>query len=149
MFRIAIIGGGIGGLFTALCIHNCASQDPQIQVQIQIDIYEQAPEYKEIGAGVGIGPNAAELIRKIGLLDETKRIAGDRSGIWLSFRRYDTGEEVLTVNTPKEGNTTQLPMHRADFLEILVRAVRKRGAAVLHTEKKCRGLEVSLFSAAT
>lgn len=142
MFRIAIIGGGIGGLFTALCIHHRASQ-----VQIQIDIYEQAPEYREIGAGVGIGPNAAELIRKIGLLDETKKIAGDRSGIWLSFRRYDTGEEVLTVNTPKEGNTTQLPMHRAEFLEVLVQAVRRRGAAVLHTDKKCRGLEVCLPSA--
>lgn len=137
MFRIAIIGGGIGGLFTALCINHYCAPD-----QIQIDIYEQALEYKEIGAGVGIGPNAAELIRKIGLLDEARKIAGDRNGIWLSFRRYDTGAEVLTVNTPQEGNTTQLPMHRAEFLELLVKAVRRRGAAVLHADRKCKSLEV-------
>lgn len=137
MFRIAIIGGGIGGLFAALSIkHHCARDD------IQIDIFEQAPEYGEIGAGVGIGPNAAELLKKLGLLEATSKIAGDRHGIWLSFRRYDTGAEVYTARTPTQGNTTQLPMHRAEFLDILVQAVEGRGAATLHTEKYCQMLEV-------
>lgn len=141
MFRIAIIGGGIGGLFAALSIeHHCGLND------IQIDIYEQAPEYGEIGAGVGIGPNAAELVKKLGLLGEALKIAGDRQGIWLSFRRYDTGAEVHTVKTPTEGNTAQLPMHRAEFLEILVRAVESRGAATLHTNKHCQTLEVLLIT---
>lgn len=137
MFRIAIIGGGIGGLFAALSIkHHCEPSD------IHVDIYEQAPEYGEIGAGVGIGPNAAELVKKLGLLEEALKIAGDRQGIWLSFRRYDTGAEVHTVRTPTEGNTAQLPMHRAEFLEVLLRAVEDRGAATLHTNKQCQALEV-------
>ncbi|KAJ5365693.1 hypothetical protein N7517_008579 [Penicillium concentricum] len=136
MFRIAIIGGGIGGLFAALSIrHYCESSD------IQIDIYEQASAYKEIGAGVGIGPNAAELVKKLGLLEECLKITGDRAGAWLSFRRYDTGAEVHTVKTPTDGNTTQLSMHRAEFLEILVQAVESRGAANLHTNKHCQTLE--------
>lgn len=141
MFRIAIVGGGIGGLFAALSIeHHCGLDG------IQIDIYEQAPAYGEIGTGVGIGPNAAELVKKLGLLDEALKIAGDRQGIWLSFRRYDTGSEVHTVRTPTEGNTVQLPMHRAEFLEILVRAVERRGAATLHTNKQCQTLEVLLLN---
>lgn len=140
MFRIAILGGGIGGLFTALSIqHHCQSRD------LQIDIYEQAPEYGEVGAGVGIGPNAAELIVKLGLKNEALEIAGDRQGVWLSFRRYDTGAEVHTVMTPAEGNTTQLPMHRAEFLEVLVNAIKSRGAATLHTNKRCVGLDVRSY----
>ncbi|KAJ5947282.1 hypothetical protein N7466_000297 [Penicillium verhagenii] len=145
MLRIAIIGGGIGGLFAALSIHHhCSAKE------IQIDIYEQAPEYEEIGAGVGIGPNAATLIKRLGLLDEVLKISGDRAKTWLSFRRYDTGAEIHTVKIPDEGsNTMQLSMHRAEFLEILVRAVRARGAATLHTHKRCvevedQGDEVSI-----
>ncbi|KAL4888671.1 hypothetical protein BDV59DRAFT_196286 [Aspergillus ambiguus] len=135
MFRIAIIGGGLGGLFAALCIHHhCAEY-------VKIDVYEQAPEYSEIGAGVGIGPNAAKLFEKLGLLDQAVRVAGKRENVWLSFRRYDTGEEVHTVYIPKNGNTTQLPMHRADLLDLLVRAIRERGAAQLHTKKRCQKLE--------
>lgn len=140
MFRIAIVGGSIGGLFAALSIkHHCGLNDAHI------DIYEQAPEYREIGAGVGMGPNAAELVRKLGLLEEALKIAGDRQGVWLSFRRYDTGSEVHTVRTPTEGNTAQLPMHRAECLQILIRAIESRDAATLHTNKHCQTLEVLLI----
>jgi salicylate hydroxylase len=139
MFRIAIVGGGIGGLFAALSIHHyCHLQN------VQIDIYEQAPEYTEIGAGVGIGPNAATLLGKLGLMEEALKIAGKKGSVWLSFRRYDTGSEVHTVMAPTEGNTTQLPMHRAEFLEILIQAVKRRGAATLHTKKGCEALEVPI-----
>jgi salicylate hydroxylase len=137
MFRIAVIGGGLGGLFVALSIHHhCASPD------LQIDVYEQAAQYKEIGAGVAIGPNAARLIEKLGLLEETWKIAGKRGKHWFSFRRYDTGAEVLTVFVPDQGKMLQLPMNRAEFLEVLVQAIKRRGAATLHTKKQCRKLEV-------
>ncbi|QKX54957.1 uncharacterized protein TRUGW13939_02047 [Talaromyces rugulosus] len=135
MFRIAIIGGGLGGLFTALAIkYHC----PQ---GVQIDVYEQAAEYTEIGAGVGIGPNAAVLIQKIGLLEEALMISGNRRDVWLSFLRYDTGEEIMTVKTPEKGNRVQLSMHRAEFLHLLVQAIRSRGAAILHTNMRCEKLE--------
>lgn len=137
MFRIAIVGGGLGGLFAALSIHHhCSSQ------AIQIDIYEQAAQYKEIGAGVGIGPNAARLIEKLGLGDEARKIAGKRDDVWFTFRRYDTGDEVLTVPMPETGKMLQLPMHRAEFLDLLVQTIKQRGAATLHTRKQCRKLEV-------
>lgn len=138
-FRIAIVGGGIGGLFAALAIHHhCKSEN------IHIDVYEQAPQYSEIGAGVGIGPNATKLIEKIGLIEETKKIAGKRGGIWFSFRRYDTGEEVLMVPSPETVKTPQLPMHRAEFLDVLVKAIQDRRAAILHTQKRCQRLEVTI-----
>lgn len=137
MFRIAIIGGGIGGLVTALSLHHhCQSAN------IQIDIYEQANEYKEIGAGVGLGPNASRLIEKLGLVEEMRRIAGKRNHIWFTFRRYDTGAEVLRIEVPEQDRRLHLPMHRADLLDLLVRETQRRSAAVLHTKKQCRKLEV-------
>ena len=138
-FCIAIIGGGIGGLFTALSLHHHCKND-----NIAIDVYEQASQYSEIGAGVGIGVNAAKLLHRIGLGDAMNNIAGDRKGVWISFRRFDNGGDIVTVPSPSndQQKIRQLPVHRAEFLEVLLRAVRERGAATLHTKKICRNIEV-------
>jgi len=135
-FRIAIVGGGIGGLFAALAIHHHCSSE------VDIHVYEQAAQYKEIGAGVGIGVNAAKLLAKIDLLDEALAIAGSRNRVWLSFRRYDNGNEIITIPIKETGKLRQLPVQRAEFLELLYQTIKKRGAARLHTNKACRKLEV-------
>ena len=54
---IAIIGGGIGGLCTAIAL----LKHPHIDVQV----YEAAPTFGEIGAGVGIAPNAQQALELI------------------------------------------------------------------------------------
>jgi len=137
-FTVAIVGGGIGGLFAALSLHHhCAS------LGISINVYEQAFEYREIGAGVGIGINAARLIHKLGLGEAANRIAGDRNGIWLAFRRSDNGEEIVTVPVYDRDPIKQLPMQRSEFLDLLLDAIKDRKAATLHTNKKCRLLVVS------
>ena len=55
---VAIIGGGIGGLCTAIAL----LKHPHITIQV----YEAAPTFGEIGAGVGIGPNAQQALSLIG-----------------------------------------------------------------------------------
>ena len=139
-FRIAVVGGGIGGLFCALSLHHHCKND-----NIAIDVYEQASQYSEIGAGVGIGVNAAKLLHRIGLGDAMNNIAGDRKGVWISFRRYDNGGDIVTVPSPSndQQKIRQLPVHRAEFLEVLLDAVKERGAATLHTKKICKKVEVS------
>lgn len=140
-FRIAIIGGGIGGLFCALCVHHhCAA----VNAKIQIDVYEQASQYKEIGAGVGIGINAARLIHKIGLGEKLNAIAGHRTGIWISFRRFDNSEEILTLPVDDSQAVRQAPCARTEFLDLLKDAVEERNAATLHTKKGCMRVEVCL-----
>ncbi|EXA31893.1 hypothetical protein NW761_013775 [Fusarium oxysporum] len=136
MFKIAIIGGGLGGLFAALSIHQHLTSE-----NIQVDVYEQAPEYKEIGAGVGIGPNAAALVVKLGLREKLAKITGTRAGIWLSFRRFDDGSDVHTVKIPGDANTPHFSLHRAEFLQVLIDTVKERAAATLHTNKQCKSLE--------
>lgn len=142
-FRIAIVGGGIGGLFATLCIHHHCTATPNTR-PIQIDVYEQASEYKEIGAGVGVGVNAARLVHKIGLGDKLNAIAGHRTGIWISFRRYDTGGEIVTLPVNDTQEIRQAPCARSDLLDLLRGAVEERKAARLWTRKQCRRVEVHL-----
>ncbi|EXJ67159.1 uncharacterized protein A1O5_09806 [Cladophialophora psammophila CBS 110553] len=131
-FRIAIVGGGIGGLCAALSLHHhCAAEG------IKIDVYEQAPQYKEIGAGIGIGVNAARLLHHIGIGDAVNGIAGSREGIWISFRRYNDGTDIVTVPANDRERIRQCPVHRAEFLDLLVDTIKARGAATLHTNKSC------------
>ncbi|KAF2153259.1 FAD/NAD(P)-binding domain-containing protein [Myriangium duriaei CBS 260.36] len=128
--RVAIAGGGIGGLFATLAIHyHCLDK-------VEINVYEQASQYKEIGAGVGLGVNAAKLVHKIGLGDNLNEIAGHRKGIWIAFRRFDDGGEITTITLDDTKHIRQAPCARSDLLDLLRFAVEKRKAATLHTKKR-------------
>ena len=52
--HFAIIGGGITGLTLAIALHYRG---------ISVKLYEQAPSFKEIGAGVAFTPNAVQAMR--------------------------------------------------------------------------------------
>ena len=56
--RVAIIGGGIGGLTAALSLR---------QAGFKTDLYEQAPALTHIGGGINMGPNAARVLIRLGL----------------------------------------------------------------------------------
>ena len=137
--RIAIVGGGIGGLFCALAVHHhCAAAG----VPIKLDVYEQASQYKEIGAGVGVGINAARLFHKLDIGDKLNAISGHRTGVWITFRRFDTSEDIVTVPADDKGKIRQAPCARTELLDLLKDAVEERNAATLHTKKQCKGVEV-------
>ncbi len=132
-FSVAIIGGGIGGLAMALSI---ATHVPALT---DITVYEQAPAYKEIGAGIGIGVNAGRILKRYGVYDAASAISGSRSGIHRSLRRWDNGDEIVTVHAmddDKSEGVRQLSVHRAEFLEVLLAHIRATGCAKLATNKK-------------
>ncbi|KAK3115863.1 hypothetical protein LTR53_004363 [Teratosphaeriaceae sp. CCFEE 6253] len=136
--RIAIVGGGIGGLFCTLAIHHhCTAAG----VPFNIDVFEQASQYKEIGAGVGVGINAARLFHKLDLGDRLNSIAGHRTGVWITFRRFDNSDDIVTVPVNDNEKIRQAPCARTELLDLLKAAVEERGAATLHTRKQCRSVE--------
>lgn len=136
--RVAIVGGGIGGLFCALCIHHSCSE---AGVPVHVDVYEQAAAYKEIGAGVGVGINAARLWHKLGIGERLNAIAGHRTGVWITFRRFDTGEEIVTVPVNDNQTIRQAPCARSELLDLLKDIIEERQAATLHTKKRCSRVE--------
>ena len=56
--RIAVIGAGIGGLTAAMSLR---------QRGFAVAVYEQAPALHHIGGGINMGPNAARVLRSLGL----------------------------------------------------------------------------------
>ena len=52
--RVAIVGGGIGGV---------AAANALLQRGMDVRLYEQAPALTEVGAGVAIQPNGVRMLR--------------------------------------------------------------------------------------
>jgi len=119
--RIAIIGGGIGGLTAALALRARG---------LDVTVFEQAEVLREIGAGVSIHPNAARLLRRVGLEDQLQKIGSPIGGIVL---RTSRGEPIATPAgpaTPAFTRNDQGYNHRADFLNLLFDAL-PRGTVTL------------------
>ena len=140
-FSVAVVGGGIGGLFAALFLHFYCGDF------VSIKIYEQAKEYKEIGAGIGLGVNASALMDKIGIYDSALELSGFRNGIVMCLRRYDTGHEIYSVPAVEQGKLRHLSVVRPELLDFLIDWIKKRGAATLVTDRKCVGLQVRSLQA--
>lgn len=140
-FRIAIIGGGIGGLSTALFLQRfCPARS------FDVTIYEQAPSYRDSsGAGIGLGVNATKLLHRVeGLGAACNAIAGSRDGVWFTLRRLDDSREITTVRSNDEGEVRQAMVARAELLRVLMGFVERNldGAGRVCLGKKCRGVEV-------
>jgi salicylate hydroxylase len=107
--RIAIIGGGIGGLSAAVALH---------QAGFDVAVYEQAPELTEIGGGINMGPNAVRVLRRLGLGP-----ALDRDGIrplGTHQRRWQDGRTLqkapLNPLCEELYGAPHMTLHRADLL---------------------------------
>jgi salicylate hydroxylase len=121
--RVAIVGGGIGGVAAAVALG---------QRGIEAHVYEQAPELKEVGAGVAVHPNGARMLRKLGLGAELQRF-GAR---WLDPQfRHSDGR--LVAHWWPNGDPVEIyGMHRADLLQMLIDRVPPEA---IHPGHRCVG----------
>src|SRR5215208_1369805 len=60
--RIAIAGGGIGGMALALSLHDAGIDG--------VRVYESSPAVKDLGVGINVLPHAVRELAELGLLDE-------------------------------------------------------------------------------
>jgi salicylate hydroxylase len=129
--KIAIIGGGIGGLSAALHL---------LKAGLDVHVYEQAASIGEIGAGIQISPNASRLLIRLGL-----KPALDKVGVRplaVHQRRWDDGRTLQRAPLGPEVEATfgapYYHFHRGDLAELL-------GAAMpverVHVGHKLVGLE--------
>lgn len=125
--RVAIVGGGIGGVAAATAL---------IQRGIDVRLYEQAPALTEVGAGVAIQPNGVRMLKRLGLGDELERF-GARF-VEPQFRNAD-GTFAAAMWPPELASKIEFyGMHRADLLAMFV---EKLPPDIVRTGHRCIDFE--------
>jgi salicylate hydroxylase len=131
--KIAIIGGGIGGLAAALAL---------IRRGIDVDVYEQAPVLRELGAGVQVSANGTRILHALGLkgaLEDVQVLpAGKAIRLWntgQSWKLFDLGmESVERYGFP------YITIHRGDLHGVIAQALLREKPDAIHLNRKCIGL---------
>jgi salicylate hydroxylase len=115
MTRVAIIGGGIGGLTAANAL---------VRAGAEVSVHEAAGELKEIGAGVALHANAMRVLRFIGVEDAVRSIAGKTE---YSVTRDGLTGRVISRTSRATHVALQgiepATVHRADLLDVLAAAL--------------------------
>jgi salicylate hydroxylase len=122
---IAIAGGGIAGLTCALAL---------AQNGFHVDLYEKAAEFSELGAGIQLSPNATNILKDLGVLEDVKKIAHFPDKLRL-LDGY-TGQKINSIpfgeDINKQYNAPYLAIKRYDLHKILLEACRHYKAITLH-----------------
>jgi len=136
MSRVAVIGAGIGGLAAALAL---------LQRGLDVDVYEQAPELGEVGAGIQISPNGTRVLYVLGLEEALRRVEVLPSR--RQIRHWSTGETwdwfELGATTRNRYGTPHVMLHRADLHGLLADAVLRLKSDAVHLAKRCVGVAQS------
>jgi len=135
-YRVLIAGAGIGGLAAASSLMKAGHT---------VEIYEQAPQLAEIGAGIQVSANAMHVLRYLGLEDAIARV-GVQPGAYV-FRLHDTGEEIQRFSLSEEHERMHgapyRQLHRADMHEILAARARAADPGVVRLNHKAMGFTES------
>src|SRR5580765_9055445 len=123
---VAIVGGGIGGLFAANAL---------LARGLRVAVYEQATAIGETGAGVYVTPNAVRHLESIGLGGAVERW-GARVGPGSAYFRHDGARIAPVQVTDAAGWNACFGMHRADFVDLLAAHLP---AGVVHTGHRAVG----------
>lgn len=129
--RVVIVGGGMGGLFTAIALREAG-------VFTSIDVYEQTRTPSTAGAGLNIAPNGARLCKWLGIdLDggdpkgPQGAIDGGRAAILEATREIfpdgTVSRKPIDHNTAANDGAGFHHMHRMDLLMCLYKRALELG----------------------
>lgn len=108
---IAILGGGIGGLSTAIALK---------QEGFDVTVYERFHRTTEIGAGIVCWPNASFVLEQLGVLSKVSKVSGSLN----SMNRFsDTGEPIGSLDINELNRLMRYPSYsivRKDLISILI-----------------------------
>jgi 2-polyprenyl-6-methoxyphenol hydroxylase-like FAD-dependent oxidoreductase len=131
--HILIAGGGIGGLTAALAL---------LRRGFDVDVYEQASELREVGAGLQLSANCNRALYELGLGEELKRrsceTAGKELRLWnsgQSWSWFDPGARSVG----RDGYPF-LFVYRPDVIHILADAIRRVKRDAIHLNAQIFGL---------
>jgi len=127
-----VVGGGIGGLATALALG---------RNHLDIQVLEQAGAFGEAGAGLQLGPNAVRVLAHWGLTDALNACAAFPEA--LQVRDALGGERLGRLSLGSQVRTrygqSYATLHRADLHALLLQAVRQLPGVRLALDARVAG----------
>ncbi|MEH2500418.1 salicylate hydroxylase [Bradyrhizobium sp. AZCC 1678] len=124
--EVAIAGGGIGGLTAALALRARG---------LDAFVFEQAPAFREIGAGISLGANAVLLLKRVGLENRLKSNGSANTGLTLlTWQGVPVATSPRPANPLPPGEVNSYTVHRAEFVTLLMEALPKEA---LHFGHRC------------
>lgn len=126
MKKFAIVGGGIGGLTLAIAMQRKG---------MDVKVFESAPQFKPLGAGIALAANAMKAFQEIGIAQEVIH-AGKK--IKRMYGKDDQGRVISFTDavqlTERYGAVNNFTIHRADLHEVLTKLLR---AGTIEFGKAC------------
>ena len=123
--KIAIIGGGIGGLTTALALRHFGFEP---------EVFERAPELLEVGGAIAMWPNALRVALKLGVGEKVIEHAGVIEHIRWQHR---DGKSFNQTRLPTKA-IPAVALHRADLQSVLLDALPGKSIHLGHDFTSCR-----------
>ena len=132
--RILISGGGIGGLTAALAL---------LKRGFDVDVYEQAGELKEVGAGLQLSANGNRVLYELGLGEALQQLSCEAKA--KEIRLWNTGDtwklfDLGAVSVERYG-FPYFTVYRPDLLALLAAAVRALKPDTIHLKSRSIGFE--------
>ena len=133
MLRIAIIGAGIAGLTVARALQSHG---------FRVQVYEQARQLGEVGAGLTLSPNATHVLNALGMAPVLERIGmrPERGGV----KHWRSGETLIDIMRGDEMlekyGAAYYQVHRADLHDALVAAVAAADSQAILLDHRVVGL---------
>jgi salicylate hydroxylase len=128
--RIAIVGAGLGGLAAAIALR---------QQNFEVQLYEQASELAEFGAGINISPNSVKFFRAVGLAEKLHAMSSEPIG--LTWRDWGSSEIYNCLpfdDFEKRYGDKYYVIHRSDLHRLLSEAVPQES---IRLGKRCTQVE--------
>ena len=129
-----ISGGGIGGLIAAYAL---------ALKGIPVRVFEQSPEFREVGAGIQLGPNIFRVLEKVGLKDAV--LADTHRPPAQEMRDALTGRLITRIPLEAEFmarfGQPYAVTHRADIHGTFLKACEGSNLITLETSRRVDGFE--------
>jgi 3-hydroxybenzoate 6-monooxygenase len=129
-----IVGGGIGGLSAALALSRQG---------IPAHVLEKAPQFREIGAGIQLAPNASYVLDRLGVLEEVRKDSFFPNRLVLmdalsgsQITAMDVGDKFV-----ERFGYPYFVVHRGDLLDALFDACRSAEGVTLEASKDVVAVE--------